>query len=103
QANGLVERANATIVASLKKVVQTKPDSWDEQLPNIVLALNTAQQSTTKHSPFYLLHGYIPRLPRQLRIGTRGDDKDRIDQLDLLAEIRGKATANIEESHNQSK
>ncbi|GFT68739.1 uncharacterized protein NPIL_142481 [Nephila pilipes] len=68
QANSIVERANGIIVFTLKKMVDTNPDKWDLLLQNALLAINTTKQNFTGKSQFYLLHGYEPRLPRELHI-----------------------------------
>ncbi|GFX60469.1 integrase catalytic domain-containing protein [Trichonephila clavipes] len=87
QANSIVERANGIIVATLKKAIDTNSNKWDELLPKTLLAINTKKQNSTRKSPFYLLHGYEPRLHRELHelhIGSFIDDTPREDQLDLL-------------------
>lgn len=40
QSNGLVERANATLVATLTKMALDKLTDWDVLLPKVVLAIN---------------------------------------------------------------
>ncbi|KAF0712350.1 Transposon Ty3-G Gag-Pol polyprotein, partial [Aphis craccivora] len=60
--NALIERSNATLIAVLSKYTLEYPNEWDEKLPNLILAINTIQQSSSKYSPFYLLHGYEPRI-----------------------------------------
>nr|XP_042894466.1 uncharacterized protein LOC122268505 [Parasteatoda tepidariorum] len=71
----------------------------DELLPNALLEINTTRQNSTKRSPFYLLHGYEPRLPRELHIASFIDDTPLEDQLDLLALARAEAVNNIYEKH----
>lgn len=44
QANGLVERFNQTLIHALNKVISGNKDSWDEHIPEIVYAYNTAIQ-----------------------------------------------------------
>ncbi|XP_064481253.1 uncharacterized protein LOC135394440 [Ornithodoros turicata] len=88
QANGLVERANATLVTMLKKLSYSNPKAWDKALPHALLAINTAVQSSTGLSPFYLLHGYQPRLPQELSFGTLTSDETRENQLDLKLPVQ---------------
>ncbi|GFR13679.1 uncharacterized protein TNCT_22551 [Trichonephila clavata] len=103
QANSIVERANGIIVATLKKAIYKNPNKWDELLPNTLLAINTTKQNSTRKSPFYLLHGYEPRLLRELHIGIFIDDTPREDQLDLLTLARAEAANNVYETHLQNK
>ncbi|GFT50593.1 retrovirus-related Pol polyprotein from transposon 412 [Trichonephila clavipes] len=37
--------------------VDVEPKNWDEILPFVTFAYNTAKQETTGFTPFYLLHG----------------------------------------------
>ena len=52
QANGLDERYNQTLVNAVAKFAQEDRDRWDEKLPEVVYAYNTAVQESTKHTPF---------------------------------------------------
>ena len=63
QANGLDERLNQTLVNSLAKFAQENRDTWDEKLPEVVYAYNTAVQESTKHTPFEAMFGRMARLP----------------------------------------
>ncbi|CAF1073931.1 unnamed protein product [Didymodactylos carnosus] len=63
QANGCVERFNATFVPQLAKLQDEKANNWDEFLPSVVFAYNTRQHFSTKYSPFQLQYGRAPRLP----------------------------------------
>ncbi|GFY03416.1 uncharacterized protein TNCV_1173721 [Trichonephila clavipes] len=96
-------QANSIIVSTLKKLTDKNPDKWDELLPNALLAINTTKQNSTKKSPFYLLFGYEPRLPRELHIGSFMDDTPREDQLDLLILARAEAANNVYEAHLENK
>jgi len=104
QANGLVERSNATMISVLSKFSLEHPEDWDVKLPNLILAINTSQQSTTKFSPFFLLHGYEPILSSMdMALGSVQSDLSRMDQLDLLAESRGIAIENLKNNHKINK
>ncbi|GFX40228.1 retrovirus-related Pol polyprotein from transposon 412 [Trichonephila clavipes] len=103
QAHNIVERANGIIVSTLKKLTDKNPDKWDELLPNALLANNTTKQNSTKNSPFYLLFGYEPRLPRELHIGRFIDDTPREDQLDFLILAWKEAANNVYEAHLENK
>ncbi|GBO04863.1 hypothetical protein AVEN_5056-1 [Araneus ventricosus] len=54
-------------------------------------------------SPFFLLHEYEPRLPRELHIASFIDDTPREDQLDLLMLVRAVAANNVYETHVDNK
>ncbi|OBZ81002.1 Transposon Ty3-I Gag-Pol polyprotein, partial [Choanephora cucurbitarum] len=63
QTDGLVERLNRTIKTSLTICTEGNPLDWDEQLPFVTFAYNTAKQSSTRFSPFEVLFGRKARLP----------------------------------------
>ena len=62
-ANGLVERANGTIVKILKPMVEDNPSIWDTMLPMAVFAYNTGYHRTIKESPYFLLFHTDPQVP----------------------------------------
>lgn len=49
--------------------VSTNQKDWDKWIEQIVFAINTSQQETTKFSSFYLLYGREARLPLEAAIG----------------------------------
>lgn len=57
QTNGLTERFNKTLADMLSMYVDTEQKNWDEILPFVTFAYNTAKQETTGFTPFHLLHG----------------------------------------------
>lgn len=63
QTDGLVERMNHTIKTSLFICAEHDPASWDERLPFVTFAYNTARQESTGFSPFEVLFGIKAGLP----------------------------------------
>ncbi|CAF1433061.1 unnamed protein product [Rotaria sp. Silwood1] len=63
QANGLVERFNATFHPQLSKLYDTELNNWDDYLAPVIYAYNTGIQSTIGYSPFQLMFGRHPILP----------------------------------------
>lgn len=57
QTNGLTERLNKTIADMLSMYADVEHRTWDAVLPYITFAYNTAQQETTRMTPFTLLYG----------------------------------------------
>lgn len=55
--NGLVERVQATLTTMISMYVDEEHSDWDNHLDALAFAYNTASQSTTRESPFYLIHG----------------------------------------------
>uniref|UniRef100_A0A158P5A6 Integrase catalytic domain-containing protein n=1 Tax=Tetranychus urticae TaxID=32264 RepID=A0A158P5A6_TETUR len=67
QTNGLVEKTNQTLTRMITHYVQENP-RWDLVLPMITFAYNTANNTSTKASPFYLIYGREPKLPIDVAI-----------------------------------
>ena len=65
QANGQVERVNRSIVMAFKAFVNEHQKTWDELLPEAVVAINTAKQASTQRSPFEVVYGRIDKLPHE--------------------------------------
>lgn len=80
QSQGLVERANRTLIKALAALTTHDPKAWPMFVPQAVFAMNACKQASTKFSPFFLLHGIQPSLP--LDLGVKLDTKDPWHQLD---------------------
>ncbi|GFS41813.1 transposon Ty3-I Gag-Pol polyprotein [Trichonephila inaurata madagascariensis] len=63
QTNGLTERYNKTLADMLSMYVDVEQTNWDEILPFVTFAYNTAKQETMGYTPFYLLHGREAETP----------------------------------------
>ena len=67
QSNGLVERSVQSIASALERTVGGQGDliaqSCSAQLPEVVRGYNMSTQSSTRQSPFFLLHGWYPKIP----------------------------------------
>lgn len=61
--DGLVERFNRTLKEGLAVYVNQDPLSWDNYLPFVTFAYNTAHHVSTGYSPFKLLYGRNPDIP----------------------------------------
>jgi hypothetical protein len=77
QANGLTERWNHTCAAMLSMYVDNKHENWDEALPFVTFAYNSAKQESTKHSPFELVYARNPLLPIDVTLGAISPDSNK--------------------------
>lgn len=80
QANGLIERMVGTVKQVLRKTVTSKQD-WDIALHPALFAINASRQKSSRFSAFWLMHGYHPRLPGELNIGTVSEDLQEAERL----------------------
>jgi len=60
------ERMNRTVKTMIAQYADNDQRSWDELLPEIMLAVNTSVSETTGYTPTYLVQGKEPRLPNTL-------------------------------------
>ena len=61
QSSGLAEAAVKRIMGSLRPIMQSKPTTWDTHLAAVTWSVNTAPVMVSGQSPFFLLHGFLPR------------------------------------------
>ncbi len=71
QTDGLVERFNRTLGDMLACYLNEELEKWDQFLPFVTLAYNSAQQASVKQSPFYLFFGREAILPNEITNITR--------------------------------
>ena len=57
QANGKIERFNRTLVGMLKRAVEEHPDTWEETLPQVLMAYRSTIHSSTGYTPYRLAFG----------------------------------------------
>ena len=63
QANGLVERFNATLKQMIKRLCLDHPRDWDRYIPAVLFAYREVPQESMRFSPFELLYGRTVRGP----------------------------------------
>ena len=63
QSDGLTERANRTVITTLRCVLDEAGGDWADYLPHVEFAMNNAVNASTGMSPFFLCLGYHPRTP----------------------------------------
>ena len=69
QANGLAERSVQVCKRSLRKIAHsnTGSEQWDKFLPYIMLGYNCSVHSSTKVSPYSILHAVDPVIPPAIK------------------------------------
>ena len=63
QSNGMVERFMRILKDMVAKYIDTAGFTWDKGVKAYAMAYNSAAHDTTGYSPFFLVHGFEPRLP----------------------------------------
>ncbi|KAG1217702.1 hypothetical protein G6F35_008929 [Rhizopus arrhizus] len=67
QSNGLIERFNRTLGQILQRREENEKKDWDQYLPAALFAYRFMKQATTKQSPFFLMYGYEPKTPFDMK------------------------------------
>jgi len=57
QANGLIERTNRVVKSALTSLVNDRPRTWHQFVPELRLQINSAIHRTTGEQPLYMLTG----------------------------------------------
>ena len=63
QANGQIERFNATMDGKIAALCNERRTDWDEMLQFVIFNYNTSIHATTKNTPFEMMHGRQAVLP----------------------------------------
>nr|CAD2200431.1 unnamed protein product [Meloidogyne enterolobii] len=67
-ANGLVERFNRTL-ADMIATCTDQGKNWVDMLPHVIFAYNTSYNHQIGNSPFFVVHGFLPKLPTEAALG----------------------------------
>ncbi|XP_068498456.1 uncharacterized protein [Phaseolus vulgaris] len=99
-----VESANRVLLRGLKRRLEKAKGSWAEEVPRIVWAYHTTEQSGTHETPFSLVYGcdaMIPvetqeSSPRFQNFVAEDSNEERRMNLDLLDQVREEARVKAE-------
>jgi hypothetical protein len=109
QANGCVERQNATISKTIAKYVQKDQKNWHRILPVALMGMRSQPNTeTSAFSPYKMLFGGEMRLPFDTTLVPRDNLKpqDKVivnELLETLKLVHGTAKTNTEITQNESK
>ena len=103
QSNGLTERFNQTLSRCLAKITDDFHTDWDLKIDTVLMGYRASRQSSTKHSPYYMLYQKKMRLPIYNEVSSQCEQDDaqdcNIDSiLDGLLQSREKAFHAAEEN-----
>ncbi|GKA12898.1 reverse transcriptase domain-containing protein [Tanacetum coccineum] len=109
QANGLVERANRSLMEGIKTRLGREKAGWVDELPNVLWAHRTSIKQSNGETPFSLTYGSEAVIPaeigmpsyRTLMIREEFNEEEQRLNLDLLQERREAAA--VREARYKSK
>ncbi|UYV63869.1 hypothetical protein LAZ67_2005858, partial [Cordylochernes scorpioides] len=97
QTNGLTERFNKTLGDMLSMYTGVEQKDWDQVLPYVTFAYNTAKQEATGYTPFFLVHAreaetyidaVLPYLPDEISDDYVGELVTRAEEARQLSRSR---------------
>ena len=107
ETDGMVERFNATMKKTLRKMVDKSADDWDMCLPYLMWAYRGSEHATTGYSPYELVYG------RKMRDGLdelaerwREDTTDPVTTIEYLRKLRermDRVRAAVKENEQKAK
>ena len=71
--DGQTERANRTVLDMLRSFVSPHQNDWDDLLPLVEFAYNSAVNASTGYTPFFLNYGFEPHTPLSLAVPVSTD------------------------------
>ena len=97
QTDGQTERLNRTLEEMLRSFVAYDMRNWDDLLPAVEFAYNSAVQASTRLTPFYMNYGFEPRSPLGLLAQpAEGTSPDASHFLAKIQDAVKLATSNLE-------
>ncbi|GJU96459.1 reverse transcriptase domain-containing protein [Tanacetum coccineum] len=97
QANGLVERANRSLMEGIKTRLGRERKGWVDELPNVLWAHRTSLKTSNGETPYSLTFGSEAVIPAEIGMPThrtmmikegKGNEEEMRLNLDLLTERR---------------
>ena len=74
---GMVERFNRTLAIMLTMYCESKQNTWDENLPYVMLAYRSSVHDSTGFSPNMMMLGREVELPLQVVVGIPHEDQEQ--------------------------
>ncbi|GJZ25363.1 reverse transcriptase domain-containing protein [Tanacetum coccineum] len=70
QGNGVVERANRSLLRGIKTIIEKGGSSWAEEVPNVLWAHQTMKKTRNDETPFSLTYGIKVVIPAEIGMPT---------------------------------
>jgi hypothetical protein len=106
QANGQIERFNATMDGKIAALCNERRTDWDEMLQFVIFNYNTSIHATTKNTPFEMMHGRQAVLPfdqQQALVSISSNPKHTENLKNYLEKLTETARENIQKAQQQYK
>ena len=102
QSDGQSERTIQTVEQILRCYCQNHPEDWASLLPLVEFAINNAASESSKHSPFFLNHGYHPATPLSALPGLASVPAAE-ERLAIITEHLEEAKAHLQQAQQRQR
>ena len=103
QTDGQTERENRTMIQVIRSAIGDLHDEWDEQLPTVQFAMNSAKQSSTGQSPAMMMYGRELATPFDVQLGTNVSNPVVENMKNKFDRIWSAARKGMEKAQQQQK
>lgn len=86
--NGHTERFSRTLGNMIRALPPRDKQRWPQMLQTLTFAYNCTAHESTAHAPFYLMYGWIPRLPVDVMFHSVETDSDITDYDSYVKRMR---------------
>jgi transposase InsO family protein len=99
--NGQAERTNQNLKRQLERICAEGLIDWDLRLLSATMAINKVVNSSTRYSPFILMHGWEPAVISDSNLPNNGPADDEVialalgNRIENLQQIRELSVENI--------
>lgn len=73
ESDGMVERFMRTLKDMVAKYIDPQGQGWDTDIKAYTMAYNSSIHAVTGYSPFFLLHGFNPKMPLEATMAPPDD------------------------------
>jgi hypothetical protein len=95
QTDGQTERTNRTLEQVLRAYCTYEQDNWVDLLPSATFAINNAEQSSTKTTPFFANYGFHPRIPTTPPVDSTITNPAALSYIQHLTQVHHRITNNL--------
>lgn len=85
---GLTERMNLIFKKTISHYIENEPNKWSDVVKYVTFAYNTSVNSSTGHTPFYLMFGRQANVPSDYIYVHNDQDVDILKEIQNIQKVR---------------
>lgn len=103
QIQGQTEKFNHVLVKAISHYIEKEPQKWSSYIAPVTFSYNISTNISTGYSPFFLLFGYEANLPSDLTYIQKETDKNLLENLHILNQVREEIPTIIAKAQSRQK